>query len=219
LLVVTHTTLELVGATVVVAKRRAPAGPAGAGGPAGEDLLADARRRTEAEARWLAAARHPAVVGLRRVSTDRCRIETRHAGLATLRTAGPEPWLAAEILAAVALVLAQLHRRHLVHGNLSPDHVLLPGPGRPPMLCSPSGTASETVDDIDGLRAVTEAVMAGWDRPSRWWGDAVGQLRHDRDRISARQAATVLAGLKRRRPSSWWPGPGRSKVRGSEPRG
>ena len=197
--VATHTTLELVGGMVVVAKRRAPA-TAQLSCPAAEGASIEAWRQTEAEARWLAAARHRGVAELLMVSAQRCRLETRHRGLATLRTLPLGPQATAGALAAVATTLAELHRRDLIHGKLILDHIVLPRrSGARPVLCSPSGTASDPAADIEGLASVAAAAAATWPRSHPAWTEVVEQLRSERHRLSAQRAGALLARLGRRR--------------------
>jgi tRNA A-37 threonylcarbamoyl transferase component Bud32 len=197
-MVVTHTTLALVGGAVVVVKQRAPL-ELQTGSPAGGEAVARARLHTEAEGRWLAAARHHGVVRLRLASAERCRLETRHAGLATLRTLDLRPPATAAVLAAAATVLADLHSRGLVHGNLTPDHIIVGRGIARPVLCSPSGTATDPAADVAGLAAVAAAVLPAAGRHDPAWLEAMERLRDDRHRIGARRAAALLAGLCRRR--------------------
>src|SRR4051794_30648783 len=94
-----------------------------------------ARLRREADV--LVAARHPGVVEL--VGLD---VDGDHAVLATVDV-GPSLAEAgdlsadrvAELVAAVATTVADLHRLGLVHGAIEPAHVLLAADGRP-VLCS-----------------------------------------------------------------------------------
>lgn len=199
------TTLELRAGGLVVAKRRHPRD----------------RAATEAEGRWLATARHPGVVRLRRVAPADGLIETELAGLATLAAAPLDRAATALVLAAVARTLADLHRRSLFHGQLWPEHVVLAGPQRStPVLCSPWTVWGSTSgqpdrhDDVVGLAHLAQALWdhragdrqraghRGWygdQRPAgdRHWAEVVDQLTND-PRATPSHAARCFDRLARR---------------------
>jgi hypothetical protein len=165
---------------------------------------AEARWFTDLEAHWLATARHPGVVRLRRVWTEQATLETELGGPATLRTAVLTPGAILGTLAAVATTLAAVHQRGLVHANVAPEHVIV-DPARPdePLLCSPAPWASETGhhpepgDDLDGLVAMADALgprpRDGFVSPVRSreqaWQHLVAQLADCHD---ATDAARIL---------------------------
>ena len=93
--------------------------------------------RLEREAAQLESARHPGVVEL--VGVDGhgggAILLTAHVDGPTLGRVGRLPLEeGAGLLAALAPTLADLHELGVVHGAVSPDHVLV-GPGGRPILC------------------------------------------------------------------------------------
>jgi hypothetical protein len=153
---------------------------------------------TAAEARWLADAGGREAVALHRVAG--AGLATHLAGTATLRTLAPvllhRPDRAARLLADLAGAVDRLHRRGLVHGRLTLDHVVLAGPERDrPKLCSPAGTATRPIDDVAGLIGIAEDLAAiwGWDPPG--WRNALDDLEADWHRLRARSVAQRLERL------------------------
>ena len=125
---------------------------------------ADEAMRLEREARNLDAARHPGVVEL--VGVDGHGIGaillTAHVDGPTLAGVGRLPLEeGAGLLAALATTVADLHDLGVVHGAVSPEHVLL-GPGGRPVLCSLGygGSAEEMspADDVAALGALARFV-------------------------------------------------------------
>src|SRR5204862_6287121 len=99
---------------------------------------ADEAVRLEREAERLEAARHPGVVDL--VGVDGHGVGslllTAYVDGPTLAHVGQLPLEeSAGLLAVVASTLADLHDLGLVHGAVSPDHVIV-GPGGRTVLCS-----------------------------------------------------------------------------------
>lgn len=137
------------------------------------------RSDRSAEARWLAEARHPAVIRL--VSFEDSVLRTRHAGQTTLRTAGFTPPETAHALLSLAKALAALHNRGLVHGKLTLDHVIVSrrpisekadaeGPAisdvvtrSDVVLCSPDGTTTDISADLHAIGAMIERLLERWD--------------------------------------------------------
>ena len=119
---------------------------------------AEEAARLEREARNLEAARHPGVVEL--VGVDGHGIGsvllTAHVDGPTLAHVGRLPLEeGAGLLAALATTLADLHDLGLVHGAVSPEHVVI-GPGGRPVLCSfgyggPAGEDLGPADDVAAL--------------------------------------------------------------------
>lgn len=138
--------------------------------------LANDRHDRRAEAEWLWRAARPGIVPI--VSPEPTggweslsevggadagfTIVTRHVGSRTLRTARLEPEAALPTMIELAELLTELHRDGLVHGKLTPDHVII-GSDRL-WLCSPTGTATDPRDDLDGLARCMRDV-------ERQWGD------------------------------------------------
>ena len=100
-------------------------------------VSAEEAARLAQEADLLEAARHPGVVDLVGVdgSGMGSMLLTAHVEGPTLAAVGPLPLEeAAGLLAALASTLADLHDLGLVHGAVSPEHVIV-GPGGRPVLC------------------------------------------------------------------------------------
>ena len=96
--------------------------------------------RLAAEAARLRAARHPGVVELIEAEATGTPdaglpvLRTRLAGSTTLATRHLPPDRAAAVEAELRTTVAALHARGIVHGRISPDHVVL-APGTRPVLC------------------------------------------------------------------------------------
>ena len=141
--------------------------------------LSNDRADRAAEADWLRRAARPGVVPL--VATPpgsggpedhdpAASIITRHVGSRTLRTARLDPAEACQALVEVAELLVELHRDGLVHGKLTPDHVIL-GAERV-WLCSPDGTVDDPTSDIEGLARCMHDVRRQWEEAGRRPPDA-----------------------------------------------
>lgn len=100
-----------------------------------------ARTRLAHEAKVLRRVRHPGVVELLRTDLDD-RDPTITLAWVSARTAGQlgilPPELAAGLVVEVARTVADLHRLKVVHGRLTPDHVLVREDGHP-VICGWSG--------------------------------------------------------------------------------
>jgi hypothetical protein len=163
------TTVEVVGANLIVAKRRVSIDRWHV------DALAarardEARALTEQEGRWLAAARHRGVIQLRRVQGGAARLETDFATGSSLRTVRLTWAQVATALESVANTLAELHQGGLVHANLAPEHVIVGPEGRHPRLCSPRPWAAERgpAEDLAELASMADSFGAAGHRPSMW---------------------------------------------------
>lgn len=127
---------------------------------------AEEAARLEREADQLEAARHPGVVEL--VGVDGSGVGsmllTAHVEGPTLARVGRLPLEeAAGLLAALASTLADLHELGLVHGAVSPDHVIV-GPGGRPVLCGLAygGRAGQPVGPAPSVaRAFADPARAG----------------------------------------------------------
>ncbi|MDH3683110.1 MAG: hypothetical protein OEV40_24545 [Acidimicrobiia bacterium] len=200
--ITTTSSIELIGRRVVVVKRRRAideAEPA----PNRPSLVSSL---TEAEGRWLVAARHPDVVRVRRVTPAAGVLITDHAGLLTLRTCRLTLRAGAGFLAAVAVTVADLHRRGLVHGNLRLDHVIVAGADRlRPVLCSPAppprGRSADPAADVLALADLAVAVADRFPWAPRWRA-VIDDLRCDGGVIGATGAARLFTGLE-----AWSSGP------------
>ena len=195
---VTLTTLQLHrGHPVVVKRRWSPdLGPPGSGTRRPITVVDDrARSAIEAEAVWLAAARRPGVVRLRRVSTAGQWLETAQAGLHTLRTAPLSAPVAAGVVAVVGELVAGLHRSDLVHGAVGIDHVVVAGSRLDrPTLCSPATTESPgPATDVAGLTTMVEALAGRWPRRRHQWDEAAAELHRLDDAVRAARVLDRLA--------------------------
>lgn len=203
------TTIQLRAGRLVVVKQR----------------VASQRVATETEARWLAAARHPGVVPLRRVSPATGVLETSHVGLATLRTRPTTPAMAAFILASVGRILADLHGQGLIHGNLAPEHVILTGPHQViPILCSPRGANHDPRLDVIALsqlaqtlatqHSLARSATAHWRRPHRLWPAVIDEVATT-EGLTAQQASRLFDQLG----SARWPNRRAGRYRSGRRRG
>lgn len=128
--------------------------------------------RIAREAELLTAARHPGVVELVGIEGDPLdpvlvtqRVEGRDlANAGTLSRAE-----AAGITAALASTLADVHQQGIVHGAVTPEHVII-GPGGRPVLCGfGHGGRAGALDpavDVRGLGALLKVLLAEAGRPS-----------------------------------------------------
>jgi len=150
----------------------------------------------EAEARWLSNVRHQGIVALARVVPHKSMIETIFGGTTTLRTARLSPAKRAQVLVEVAGILANCHKRGFVHGNIKPEHVIVPAGTATALLCSPSGLADDTRIDIDGLAdLVDHSVSCGVGRSWDQWVSVAEQLRDNRDRVRSSTAKNWLSAM------------------------
>ncbi|MGF1596341.1 MAG: hypothetical protein ACFCVK_05325 [Acidimicrobiales bacterium] len=157
----TTTEIEVVvdGGRLVVRKRRLVADPT----RPRRTAPVPAVEAAAAEARWLAAARHPGAVALRRFAPATATIELVHAGGATMASGCWSPPVAARLLASACRTVTELHRRRLIHGKLTADHLVVAPSGRSEVvLCSPLGTAGDPGDDRRALAAIAAGLLEGW---------------------------------------------------------
>lgn len=151
------------------------------------------------EAEWLAKARHRGIVELLGISDEPSSIRTLRAGSVTLQTGDPSPQLAAVLLADVAVTLADMHAQQLVHGSISLDHIIINAERT--RICSPSGTATDPVEDLNGLGEVVRQLLKRWKRDGIAvpfiddWTRAAARLESDGTEYSARRSARELAQL------------------------
>lgn len=127
--------------------------------------------RLRVEAAILAAVRHPGVVSLIGTAheTDAdgtVRVRTRFVGSRTLANVGPlSPPRAAALVAATAGTVADLHDLGVVHGRLTPDHLIVATDDRP-VLCGFAEASHGTVghhrpaDDVAALGALLRDLVA-----------------------------------------------------------
>ena len=198
------TSLQLIGSRLIVVKRRM-AIDAWLAPETLAQVTIEAQQATEIEARWLAAARHPGVVRLVRVSTVNSRLETELAGSATLRTLPLGFSQLALVLRSVAATLVDLHGLGLVHANLTLDHVVIShGTAVGPSLCSPAITRAdvEPIDDVAALAALVEQAGAtvGIRHPA--WSETAEALHQTTE---ATTALRLLDRLSHVRPSRFRP--------------
>jgi hypothetical protein len=159
---------------------------------------ADGVAALQTEADRLRAAAHPGVVELVHAGPDGDGwvLRTRHAG----PTLGPDRHLSIErvaaLVAALAETVADLHDLGIVHGRITPAHVVV-GPRGRPRLCGLGPGADrhrappEPADDVAALgRLLTHLVGADGEAepiPERRWG------RHRRWVGVTRRALLTLA--------------------------
>jgi hypothetical protein len=155
-----HALQHLPGGHVMASRVTLSADPGGIIVVTKTPLAGDGADR-RAEAAWLDRARGRSVVDLLDVHhAPVVEIVTRFVPGDTLRTSRLSPGETARVLSGVATTLLQLHERGLVHGKLTPDHVIVSEHG--PVLCSPHGLVSEPTVDCVGLGRCIDAVLARW---------------------------------------------------------
>ncbi|QXC62403.1 hypothetical protein KSP35_06275 [Aquihabitans sp. G128] len=128
------------------------------------------------EADRLERGRHRGVVEL--LHADPERLVLAWAGQQTFALVRPDPREAAALLAAVAATVADLHEVGLIHGRLTPDHVLVGGDGRPRVGglrgCGPAEPQALPTDDVaDVGRLIDHLLSSGLELepiPDRRWG-------------------------------------------------
>jgi hypothetical protein len=155
-----------------------------------------------AEGARLARAAHPGVVSVLRSAGDEATWELHlaHGGrpLSLLRPTTAEQ--VAELVAATAAIVADLHDQGTVHGRLSSSHVLV-GPGNRVRLCGLGpGTTASPADDVAALGALLVELLGDreeleplperrWHRPRGWSGVARRSLLTIADQAAAEPAS------------------------------
>ncbi len=145
------------------------------------------RSRLRTEAVILRALAHPATVSVVALveDTDAVELHLAWAGSHTLATiTGVTPRSAAEIVAGLASIVADVHAAGLVHRRLTPDHVVL-GPGGQPVLAGFADAVAvdraDRGDDVAALGALLSALVAPLPDdvvlPERWWDQWWGRVR------------------------------------------
>jgi hypothetical protein len=133
---------------------------------------ADGITRLRREADLLSAARHPGVVELAgfEVSDEQAVLRTLDVGPSLNQSGALDAKQVAELVAAVATTVADLHSIGIVHGAIEPPHVLIAPDGRP-VLCSfsragrvgeqPTGAPGplSPSDDVADLGALALALL------------------------------------------------------------
>jgi len=201
--------------------------------------------RLEHEAELLEAARHPGVIEL--VGVDGHGVGaillTAHVDGPTLAQVGRLPLEeSAGLLAALATTLADLHDLGLVHGAVSPEHVIV-GPGGRPVLCglayggrqgqaprsAPRAFADPARSDADGLDPAFDVfavgALAAFLAPDPPAGHALARVAEEAmsDDVSARPTARALAEALQnevpaaRLPRGLAPQPARTPALGTDP--
>lgn len=97
----------------------------------------------EREVGRLRRARHPGVVAVS--SAEPGRLALAWGGSHTLETLVPPPAVAATIVASLAATVSDLHAMGVVHGRISPAHVVVDDGGRP-RLCGLRGASPDEPD-------------------------------------------------------------------------
>lgn len=171
------------------------------------DEAGGSRLRTEAVI--LQALAHPAAVRLVDLveGADGVELHLGWAGSHTLATVtGVTVRAAAEIVSALAATVADVHAAGLVHGRITPDHVVLGPGGRPVLAGFAEAVATDRADRADDVAALG-VLLAGlvapladdlvlpdqrWDRWRQWLRNpgAWAERRHDR---GLRAALLVVA--------------------------
>ena len=95
------------------------------------------------EAERLARARHPGVIEI--VDRANRRLVLAWAGHHTLDTLSPTPEVAVTLVANLAATLCDLHALGIVHGRLTPGHVVVDDRGRP-RLCGLRGAGPGPIE-------------------------------------------------------------------------
>ncbi|MGI9609766.1 MAG: hypothetical protein ACR2NL_05675, partial [Acidimicrobiia bacterium] len=145
----------------------------------------------EREKDWLRRA--GGISGIVQLVEDPDKIVTQFAGSRTLRSDCPEPRASARALAHVAETIGELCARGLVHGSVTPEHVILTTDGAA-VLCSPN-TSDDPADDLVGLGLCLEFATEQWGAPpdsiTRWLLLAK-QLRDRDPTVGPERAARIL---------------------------
>lgn len=154
------------------------------------------------EAAWLRRASGCGVVELVATLDDPPAMVTLHAGSHTWRTLSPDPPTAAALLASALRAVGALHRRGLVHGALTADHLIVSG-GRV-VLCSPRPGAGDPTADRSALAALAAETSQRWlsssppQAPPPGWGRAVERLARPESGWTLDDVADQLDGGGRR---------------------
>ncbi len=161
--------------------------------------LVNDRGDREAEAAWLERAARPGVVRVVATTEDPFTIVTENAGSRTLRTAGLSPTDGLDTTIELCGLLVELHRDGIVHGKLSPDHVII---GRERIwLCSPDGRAEDPTSDLEGLARCMAELAHQWAESDRTpdfiddWNETATRLTDHAD--PGRSATRARAALRR----------------------
>ncbi len=165
-----------------------------------------------AEAKWLAEVRSPIVVRFLRVTDNPVVIQTEHGGQRTLRTSREDPPAVARLLVRLARGLAGIHDQGLVHGKITLDHIIIGAGTRPGgdnesiVLCSPSGVATDPIDDLRAVGMVISDLLTRWDAEDvtvanrAEWERIVERLAAADEATSAHRIGRWLAPLAVERP-------------------
>ncbi len=150
--------------------------------------------RIAREAELLTAARHPGVVELVGIEGDPLDpvLVTQRVEGQTLASAGPLSRAeAAGITAALASTLANVHQQGVVHGAVTPEHVII-GPGGRPVLCGfGHGGRAGALDpaiDVHGLGTLLRSLLTEARRPP---SDPLLRLAEDATAPEAAQRPTA----------------------------
>ncbi len=125
----------------------------------------DRRERLRHEAAMLERARHPGVVELVDIDDgdEATMLSTAWLGGGSLAAAEMAPRKLAGVGAMLAMTIADLHDRAIVHRRITSDHVLLDGLGRVVLVGFGDASASpgecETADDVAATGAALEAKL------------------------------------------------------------
>ena len=125
----------------------------------------DRRERLRHEAAMLERARHPGVVELVDLDDgdEATTLSTAWLGGGSLAAAEMAPRKLAGVGAMLAMTIADLHDRAIVHRRITSDHVLLDGLGRVVLVGFGDASASpgecETADDVAATGAALEAKL------------------------------------------------------------
>ena len=148
----------------------------------------DRRERLRHEAAMLERARHPGVVELVDIDDgdEATTLSTAWLGGGSLAAAEMAPKKLASVGAMLAMTIADLHDRAIVHRRITSDHVLLDGLGRVVLVGFGGASASpgecETADDVAAIGAALEAKL-----PTDLADDREGA--HEPGRTPGRRAA------------------------------
>ena len=125
----------------------------------------DRRERLRHEAAVLERARHPGVVELVDIDhgDETTTLSTAWLGGGSLGAAEMAPKKLAGVGAKLAMTIADLHDRAIVHRRITSDHVLLDGLGRVVLVgfgdASTSPGECDTADDVAAIGAALEAKL------------------------------------------------------------
>lgn len=118
--------------------------------------------RSDAQKSWLHAAQRCPVVTFRDYGTVSQDITTDYCGPLTLGHPSIDTTMAMPLLVALCNAINQLHRTGLVHGSVSPDHVMVTSSSHEIRLCAGSGLVDDPALDTAGIANTIHQLVWQW---------------------------------------------------------